>query len=102
MCFFYIRVTLYTAFKAKSGLYQFTRLPFDVTNGVTCFKREMVKFVFNNNFKAVFPYLYNITICRKDQADHDTNLNLFMKAARKTNLKFNNTKTVSSVTGICH
>ena len=86
----------YTAFEAKGGLYQFTRLPFGVTNGVACFQREMMKFVQNNNLKAVFPYLDNITICGKDQTDHDTNLNLFMDAARKTNLKFNNSKSVFS------
>ena len=86
----------YTAFEAKGGLYQFTRLPFGVTNGVACFQREMMKFVQKNNLKAVFPYLDNITICGKDQTDHDTNLNLFMDAARKTNLKFNNSKSVFS------
>ena len=86
----------YTAFEAKGGLYQFTRLPFGVTNGVACFQREMIKFVQNNNLKAVFPYLDNITICGKDQTDHDTNLNLFMDAAWKTNLKFNNSKSVFS------
>ena len=55
----------YTAFEAKGRLYQFTRLPFGVTNGVACFQREMIKFVQINNLKAVFPYLDNITICGK-------------------------------------
>ena len=31
----------YTAFEASGGLYQFTRLPFGVTNGVACFQRIM-------------------------------------------------------------
>ena len=39
----------YTAFEAKGGLYQFTRLPFGVTNGVACFQREVMKFVEDNH-----------------------------------------------------
>ena len=35
----------YTTFKASVGLYQFPRVPFGVTNGVTCFQREMTDFV---------------------------------------------------------
>ena len=57
----------YTAFEARNNLYQFTRLPFGVTNGVACFQREMMKFVDENNLKGVFPYLDDITICGKDQ-----------------------------------
>ena len=55
-----------------------------------------MRFVQSNNLKAVFPYLDNKTICGKDQADHDTNLDLFLEAARKTNLKFNESKSVFS------
>ena len=44
----------YTAFKARTNLYQFTRLPFGVTNGVACFQREMMKFVEQNSFKATY------------------------------------------------
>ena len=55
-----------------------------------------MRFVQNNNLKAVFPFLDNITICGKDQADHDTNLDLLLEAARKTNLKFNESKSVFS------
>ncbi|XP_015767631.1 PREDICTED: uncharacterized protein LOC107346353 [Acropora digitifera] len=86
----------YTAFEAKGGLYQFTRLPFGVTNGVACFQREMMKFVEDNHLKAVFPYIDNITIGGKDQDDHDTNLKLFQEAAQRANLKFNDGKSVFS------
>ena len=44
----------YTAFEARNGLYQFTRLPFGVTNGVACFQREIMKFVREEDIKAVF------------------------------------------------
>lgn len=39
----------YTAFKAQNNLYQFTCVPFGITNGVACFKREMLKFVEEND-----------------------------------------------------
>eukprot|EP00794_Sanderia_malayensis_P020739 gene20739-22770_t len=42
----------YTAFEACNKLYQFTRLPFGVTNGVACFQREMMKFIEQNNLSA--------------------------------------------------
>ena len=67
----------YTAFEASNGLYQFTRVPFGVTNGVACFQREMSDFVREEKLSGVFPYLDNISICGKDQAEHDANLKLF-------------------------
>lgn len=42
----------YTAFKAQNNLYQFTCVPFGITNGVACFKREMLKFVEENDPEA--------------------------------------------------
>ena len=86
----------YTAFEARGNLYQFTRLPFGVTNGVACFQREMVKFVEENHLKAVFPYLDNITICGKDQKDHDENLKEFLEAAKLKNICYNDEKSVFS------
>ena len=86
----------YTAFEAKGGLYQFARLPFGVTNGVACFQREMMKFVQDYNLKAVFPYLDNLTVCGINQADHDANLKLFLDAAEKSSLKFNDSKSIFS------
>ena len=88
--------TQYTAFEARNNLYQFTRLPFGVTNGVACFQREMMKFVEQNNLKAVFPYLDNITICGKDQQEHDTSLEKFLAAAMKKHICYNDSKSVFS------
>ena len=86
----------YTAIEANGGLYQFCRLPFGVTNGVSCFQREMDRFVEENTLTATFPYLDNITICGKDQADHDANLQKFREAAEKINLNYNEEKCVFS------
>ena len=82
----------YTAFEANGGLYQYRRLPFGVTNGVACFQRAMDKFISDNELDATYAYLDNITICGKNQAHHDENLQKFMKAAKKANLTFNEDK----------
>ena len=36
----------FTAFEAEGELYQFRRLPFDVTNGVAVFQKIIKKFYF--------------------------------------------------------
>ena len=86
----------YTAFEAQGNLYQFTCLPFGVTNGVACFQREMMKFVDENDLEASFPYLDNVTICGKDQEDHDTNMEDFLEAAKRKNLCYNTEKCIFS------
>ncbi|KAK3716724.1 hypothetical protein QZH41_000929 [Actinostola sp. cb2023] len=86
----------YTAFEARNGLFQFTRLPFGVTNGVACFQREMMKLVQEEDLKAVFPYLDNITICGKNQEDHDKNLTCFLEAAKQKNITYNDDKSIFS------
>ena len=86
----------YTAFEAKGGLYQFTRLPFGVTNSVACFQREMMRLIEDYRLKGVFPYLDNMTICGHNQSDHDINLKAFLDAAQDVNLKFNDSNSVFS------
>ena len=86
----------YTAFEARNNLYQFTRMPFGVINGVACFQREMMRFVDENNLKGVFPYLDDITICGKDQEEHDANLKSFLDAAKRKNICYNEEKSVFS------
>ena len=86
----------YTAFEARGNLYQFTRLPFRVTNGVACFQRAMMKFVDENDLEASFPYLDNVSICGKDQEDHDANMEHFHEAAKHKNLCYNTQKCIFS------
>lgn len=88
----------YTGFEADGGLYHFNRIPFGVTNGVSCFQREMDRFVEENELQATFPYLDNITICGKDQIDHDKNLGSFLRAAHEKNLTYNEEKCEFSIT----
>ena len=69
---------------------------FGVTNGVACFQREMTDFVRKEGLTWVFPYLGDITICGKDQEEHDANLECFLEAAERKNITYNEEKSVFS------
>ncbi|KRX25486.1 Retrovirus-related Pol polyprotein from transposon gypsy [Trichinella nelsoni] len=58
---------LYTAFEADGSLYQFTRIPFGVTND-------------------------DVTVCGMSQDDHDKNLEQFLSSAKRWNFTFNTDK----------
>ena len=87
----------YTAFEANGKLYQFKRLPFGVTNGVSIFQRQMDHIVDNYQLEATFPYMDDVTICGETQEDHDENLQNFLSAAKQLNLTFNEEKSKFSV-----
>ena len=73
----------YTAFEADGKLYQCCRLPFGVTNGVSCFQRIIDSVIADNDLQQTYAYLDNITIGGFDQADHDRNLKKFLDPRRK-------------------
>ncbi|KRX73852.1 Retrovirus-related Pol polyprotein from transposon 17.6 [Trichinella sp. T6] len=54
---------LYTAFEADGSLYQFTRIPFGVTNGVACFQRVINSFIEKEKLKGV---VATILICSQE------------------------------------
>ena len=87
---------IFTAFQANGRLYHFLRVPFGVTNGVSCFQRIMDDIISKEGLHETYAYLDNITICGKDQDSHDLNVQKFYDAAKKYNLNFNPDKTVSS------
>ncbi|KFD62546.1 hypothetical protein M514_25282 [Trichuris suis] len=83
----------FTAFEADGGLYQFTRLPFGVvTNGVACFQCVIDDFIRCEKLEGTFAYLDDVTLCGLSKEDHGRNLEKFLKAARKWNFVFNETK----------
>jgi len=88
----------YTAFEADGKLYQYCRLPFVVSNGDSCFQRIIDSVIADNELKQTFAYLDNITIGGFDKADYDHNLKMFLDAASKINLTFNDAKSVVAVT----
>ena len=82
----------YTAFEANGRLYQFKRLSFGLTNGVSAFQRVMDKIIQDEGLQGTFAYLDDVTICGKDQADHDKNLEAFFRAAKKYKMAINHEK----------
>jgi len=64
-------------------LYEFTRIPFGVKNGVAAFQRIMSQFVEKENLRDTFPYLDNATLAGRDQEEHDNNVKSFLVAIRR-------------------
>ena len=90
----------YAAFEANGKLYQPKRMPFGVTNGVPCFQRNMDDFIARHNLVNTFAYMDNLTVCGKDNKDHDENLDKLLTAAKADNLKLNKEKCIFSTTSI--
>lgn len=85
---------IFTAFEANGKLYQFTRIPFGVTNGVAAFQRTLSYIIEKENLTGVFAYLDDVTVCGKTKHEHDENLSKFKEAAAKYNLTLNENKCV--------
>ena len=62
---------IYIGFEASGRLYQFTRIPFWVKNGVAAFQRTMDGIVEEDNLEGTFLYLDNVLIGGDSQEDHD-------------------------------
>jgi len=86
----------YTAFEGNGKLYEFTRIPFGVENGVAAFQRIMSQFVEQENLRDTFPYLDNVTVAGRDQEEHDNNVKSFLAAIRRRNFTLNESKTIAS------
>ena len=84
----------YTAFEACGALYQFTRIPFGVTNGVAAFQRTLQYLIQTENLEGTFAYLDDVTICGKNKEDHDKNLQRFMNIVKKYGLTLNEKKCI--------
>ncbi|GFV21941.1 retrovirus-related Pol polyprotein from transposon opus [Trichonephila clavipes] len=82
----------YAAFEACGKLYQFLRVPFGVTNGVACFQRVIDKIIEDDGLTQTYPFIDDVTMCGKDQKEHDDNLEKFMTVAKKYNLTLNEDK----------
>ena len=87
----------FTAFEAAENLYQFKRVPFGVTNGVSCFQRVMDKIILDEKLEATFAYIDNVTVAGNSKDEHDCNLKRLNEAAVKYGLTFNDTKSIIRV-----
>ena len=66
----------FTAFEADKKLYQYTRLSFGMTNGVSCFRRIVCNLIEKYELIGTFACLDNISVSGFDKTDHDTKLAL--------------------------
>ena len=66
--------TKYTAFEANGRLYQFCRIPFGVTDGVSAFQRISDRFIAEEGLTDTFAYLDDVNMIVNDQEHHDKNL----------------------------
>ncbi|KAL0880953.1 hypothetical protein ABMA27_002114 [Loxostege sticticalis] len=82
----------FTAFEACGKLYEFTRIPFGVTNGVAAFQRTLEFIIEKENLVGTYAYLDDVTICGVTKEEHDKNLNTFLQAAEKYRLTLNKEK----------
>ena len=87
----------FTAFEADGNLFQFTRIPFGVTNGVSAFQRAMTELITKSKLSFTWAYLDNVTIGGLTQQEHDINVERFMELVAEHNLTLNKDKTISSV-----
>ena len=53
---------IYTAFEVQGRLYQFTRMPFGITNGVAVFQHTIDHIVDREQLNATFPFLDNVSV----------------------------------------
>lgn len=90
----------YTAFEAEGNLYQFRRIPFGVTNGVSAFQRAINGIITKENLSGVYAYLDDITVCGLSQTDHDLNLQRFLDVVKRYNLTLNLDKSEFSLKNI--
>ena len=87
----------YTAFEADGGLYEFTRIPFGVTNGVSKFQRIVDSIVQKEQLQGTFPFLDNVTIAAHSKDELLEKEALFRAVVKKYSLTLNEAKTVSGV-----
>ena len=81
-------------------MWEFNRIPFGVTNGVTQFQRKMNEIVEIDKLKDTFPYLDNVTVGGMNQEEHDAKVSAFLNALKRRHLNLNDSKTVSWVSDI--
>ncbi len=90
----------YTAFEAAGKLLEFNVIPFGVMNGVAAFQRVIDSIIEEDELKATFAYMDNITVAGNTQVEHDINVQRFLASIAKYGLTLNKDKTVLSVKSI--
>ncbi|GFV33825.1 hypothetical protein TNCV_1069321 [Trichonephila clavipes] len=87
-------------------LYQFLRVPLGVTNGVACFQRVIDKIIEDEGLTLTYPFIDDVTVCGKDQKEHDDKREVHDCGKKKYNLTLNEdkctySKDIKKVTNSC-
>ena len=67
---------------------------------MACFQRAIDEIIQKENLQATMAYVDNVTVCGDSEADHDVNVNAFLKAPEKYNLTFNTDQSIIKQTEI--
>jgi len=81
-----------TAFDANGRLFQYCRLRYGVTNGVSAFQRVMDDFKKRHKLEKVYAYLDDLTVTGATKEEHQKNLQRLVGAAKTDGLTFNESK----------
>ena len=90
----------FTAFEVDGELWEFTVIPFGVTNGVSAFQRTIDKVIKREGLKDTFAFIDNLTVCGNTKEELEANVQKFFKMLIKYNFTLNDSKTVLSTSSI--
>jgi hypothetical protein len=90
----------YTAFEVDGQLWEFTRISFGVTNGVSAFQRTVDKVIEVEELQDTFAFVDNVTVCGMTKEELEYNVAAFHEVRKKYNLTLNEDKTVLFSTSI--
>ena len=88
----------FTAFEANGKLFQYCRMPFGVTNGVSTFQQIIYNIIEKYKLKITYAYLGNVTVTGRDKDEHPQNLKALLNAASCEGFTLNEKKSVYSAT----
>ncbi|XP_057376543.1 uncharacterized protein LOC130697744 [Daphnia carinata] len=91
-----------TAFVTPDGLYQFTRLPFGLSNAPATFQRLMDRVLAGLKWHMCLVYLDDILVFGRSFDEHLTRLELVLTALERANLTLNIDKCVFGATKVSH
>ena len=86
----------FTAFQSGNKLYEFTRIPFGITNGVSAFQRIMDKIIDEEKLESTFVFVDNVIIAGNSKQELSDNVNAYQSSAKKYNSTFNSDKSIEA------
>ena len=81
-----------TAFQTTSGLYEFVRMPFGLSNAPAAFQRTMDNIFRDEKGEFLQVYLDDIIVYSKSREEHEKHLSIVLKKIQEANLKLKRKK----------